>query len=507
VQVQQVHRLPALHDELRQLSGVLTRLRTRLGLERLAAFALRGLVVGAAAICGLSVAAWISGDRTLASPQTTLAGLATPVLIAVAVALGAWPSRRQTALTADRRLGLDERLGTAVELAERTHRSRAEPRRFDRLQILDAVAHARAAPRGWLALNRRTRTEALLALLAVVLALGSTFLPTVPRPSLARASDSSAQDLDAASAAAALDGSAITDAIPIEVDDSHVSAQPPQSADPNLASVVQQQQAQRSALDQLSAALAQISAGQPTADAIQRGDFAQATDQLSSLADDADQLSDAAKQQLAQALQQAANATAATDRQLADRERAASQALNRGTYQDQRQSLRSLADQIAASGARAAPSDQLAREVGQLQQQGSGQSIGQGQNGRGQSTQPGPGRGAQDPGPPAAGSQGQGDGSGQGGSGAGTGAGPDPLGDPSQRLLDASGQNVSVPTELGNGSGVRPPDGSEDQTGTNPSAGPRAVSEAVQAQQTGQVAPERNLVPGDQRPVVRGYFR
>ena len=26
-------------------------------------------------------------------------------------------------------------------------------------------------------------------------------------------------------------------------------------------------------------------------------------------------------------------------------------------------------------------------------------------------------------------------------------------------------------------------------------------------QQTGQVTPEQNLVPGDQRPVVRGYFR
>ena len=31
--------------------------------------------------------------------------------------------------------------------------------------------------------------------------------------------------------------------------------------------------------------------------------------------------------------------------------------------------------------------------------------------------------------------------------------------------------------------------------------------ELAQAQQTGQVAPEQNLVPGEQRPVVRGYFR
>jgi hypothetical protein len=60
---------------------------------------------------------------------------------------------------------------------------------------------------------------------------------------------------------------------------------------------------------------------------------------------------------------------------------------------------------------------------------------------------------------------------------------------------------------LGNGSGVRPPTGNEDQAGANPGISQRSVSEQVQAQQTGQVAPEQNLVPGDQRPVVRGYFR
>jgi hypothetical protein len=64
-----------------------------------------------------------------------------------------------------------------------------------------------------------------------------------------------------------------------------------------------------------------------------------------------------------------------------------------------------------------------------------------------------------------------------------------------------------VPLMLGNGAGVRPPDGSEDQTGNDPTAGARSVSEQVQAQQTGQVAPEQNLVPSEQRTVVRGYFQ
>jgi hypothetical protein len=64
-----------------------------------------------------------------------------------------------------------------------------------------------------------------------------------------------------------------------------------------------------------------------------------------------------------------------------------------------------------------------------------------------------------------------------------------------------------VPTKLGTGPGVRPLDGTEDQAGASPNAPPRGVSELVQSQQTGQVAPEQNLVPGEQRPVVQGYFR
>jgi hypothetical protein len=64
-----------------------------------------------------------------------------------------------------------------------------------------------------------------------------------------------------------------------------------------------------------------------------------------------------------------------------------------------------------------------------------------------------------------------------------------------------------VPTRLGSGPGVRPSDGTEDQVGADPSVGGRTVAELARAQQTGQVAPEQNLVPGEQRPVVRGYFR
>jgi hypothetical protein len=88
----------------------------------------------------------------------------------------------------------------------------------------------------------------------------------------------------------------------------------------------------------------------------------------------------------------------------------------------------------------------------------------------------------------------------------GTGTDGEALGNQSNRL-EAAGQSVQVPTKLGAGPGVRPTDGTEDQAGNDPTTGARNVSELVQAQQTGQVAPEQNLVPGEQRPVVRGYFR
>ena len=88
----------------------------------------------------------------------------------------------------------------------------------------------------------------------------------------------------------------------------------------------------------------------------------------------------------------------------------------------------------------------------------------------------------------------------------GTGTDPDVLGGQPSRL-DTAGQRVEVPTKLGPGPGVRPPDGTEDQTGTDPTLPARRVSELVQSQQTGQIAPEQNLVPGEQRPIVRGYFR
>jgi hypothetical protein len=492
VHAERVERLPTPRDEVSELLHVVGQLRFRLGLERALVFGLRGSIGSAVALSAISVAAWLMG----ATAWDSLPWLAAaPLLAALGLALVRWPSDRQTAIAADRRLVLEERLGTAVELA-----ARQPTGRFDRLQIQDAVTSAAAARNRWLAVDRRTRREAVLAAALLVLAAASLVLPSLPRPSLP-ANSQSAAFLELPTS------DTLERPSPPEAQDlPFAEAQPIQQsqADADLASRVQLEQAERDALDKLAQALGRISAGQPAADAIQRGDFSTAKNQLSTLGEEADQLSDAAKQELSRALQQASGTTAATDRQLADRERQAAQALSRSSYAEQRQALSNLADQVERSGARSVPADQLARDVGRLQQ-ASGQ---QGQGTQGQAAANAQQQGTAAGAAQAAGADGQGTQAAageQGGPGVGTGTAGDALGASSR--LDNAGQTVQVPTKLGTGPGVRPTDGTEDQTGNDPTAAPRNVSELVQAQQTGQVAPEQNLVPGEQRPVVRGYFR
>jgi hypothetical protein len=481
--VEQPEPLTVLQNDVGELVDVLSRLRWRLGLERILLFGVSGVIASAAAVIGLSSAAWLMSIANWFD-VVWITGL--PLLAAISLAVLRWPSSRQAALAADRRLVLAERLGTAVELASRWQagEARVEGGRFDRLQVRDAVARARAAPRTWLALDRSPKVQRQLFVATVLsaLAAASLELPGLPRPGLLLED----QEKTLAMVEVIPPEPALDHAVPL-ADRTLVDQQSVEQAhaDADLAARVQRAQDQRAALETLAQAVGRISAGQPAAEAIRRGDYQAARDQLANLAEEADQLSEAAKQELSRALLEAASATAATDRQLAERERQAAQALRRNTYADQRQALRNLADQIDKSGGRTPSADQLARDVGRLQQQ-AGAAVADGLARTDTTGADGAGR--------------------PGGPGAGTGANPDGLGDQTSRL-DTAGQRVEVPLKLGPGPGVRPADGSEDQTAIDPHAATRGVSELVQAQQTGHVAAEPNLVPGEQRPVVRGYFR
>jgi hypothetical protein len=501
VHSEQTQSLPGLQDDARgQLHRLLGRLQWQLGLERLALFAVRGTIANGLALIALSTIVWLtSSDVRL----VWLSGA--PLVASLALALVRWPSRQHTALMADRRLRLEERLATAFELVDTGYAGR-----FGRLQVRDAVARAQAAPSAWLAFEPRSRNEALLALTMLGAGVAALLLiPSLPRPVAPPPTEEAAGQLDRGVVDELTQGAPPGELPVLAAPSTDESPVTPAVAD--LASRVQQEQAERSALDKLAQALSSVSAGQSAAEAIQRGEFGAARDELQKLGEEADQLSQAAKQQLAQALEDASAATAQSDRALSDKERQASQALNRSTYTDQRQALRGLAEQVERSGARSVPRDELQRDLGQLQQQSGGaQSAAarRGQTSSGeQSDAASVGTGASDrPQASTAADAGGGDTGQQGGAGSGTGTSPDP-GSAQPSRLDTAGQRVEVPQKLSAGPGVRPPDGTEDQLSASPSVGGRSVSELAQAQQTGQVAPEQNLVPGEQRPVVRGYFR
>jgi hypothetical protein len=480
-------------DELRELLAVVARYRWRLGAEVVLRFVLRGLIVGAVLLTLLSIADWLF---ELGVQQVWLwSALLLPTLGALGLALALWPSERQAARVADHRLQLDERVGTAVELGRRAGHSG----RFDHLQLQDAIAQA-ARPRGHWSVDV-SRREVWVALAAAAIAALSLLLDNVPPPRFEQAAEAPTE-----AALVADERTVPPEVLDIPGLDSVTIGE--QTAEADLAPRVRQAQAEQEALDRLAQALGQVSAGQSAADAIQRGDFGDARSQLSALGEEADQLSDAAKKQLAQALQSAASASPA-DRQLADRERQAAVALSRNSYADQRNALRNLGEQVERSGARSVPAAQLARDAGRLQQQqqqgnnaGQGQGANQAPPASSIQAQQGAGEmsGAQGGMAPTGADAGE-----QGGVGAGTGT-SEGVGDPASRLAN-SGQLVEVPQKLGAGPGMRPTDGTEDQVGTDPSVTSRTAVEAAQTQQTGHVTPEQNLVPGDQRPVVRGYFR
>jgi hypothetical protein len=517
-------------DELtlvqRELFAVVRGFRWRLGRERVLVFALRGLIGAALLVAVLRLSAWAM-EAPLGEWSWALAGLAP--LLAIGLAVVRWPSAVQAARTADHHLDLAERLATAVEVSARVRAGAGG--RLDPLQLHDAVTTARAAPLHWPSLGRAHRQELLFGAAAAVLALASILVTGLPRPRIAGPDATAPLEADVATEPAR--------SVPIDLPDlatdtsaaTSGASTDDRTADEQLAQRVQQAQTLRQSLDRLANALGQVSAGQAAADAIQRGDYDSARDQVANLGEQADQLSPAAKQQLSQALQSAANQTASADRQLADRERQAAQSLARGYYNDERQSLRQLADQIQRSGQNGVSQSQLARDVGRLEQsrgagqqartstedqngqnQNSGQQGSQGSssptgtqasaNGKGSSSSDAQQTGA-DQGQAGLAAQGSGEGQ-QGGPGAGTGT-TDPLGDPSGRL-DASGERVDVPVKLGPGPGERPATGNEDQAGRPNNTSQGLAAEQAQHQDAGQVVPENNLVPGDQRPVIRGYF-
>src|ERR1051326_8194139 len=176
VQVLELERVPVLHDVVvRDLNRLIGGFRVRLGLERLATFAIRGVIASSCVMIGLAFALWLTNEVGV----VLLA--AAPLVAALLLGAVRWPSRRETALAVDRRFGLDERLATAVELTDGLQRSR-----FSTLQVRDTISRVQGTHGRWLVLDSRACNEAALALASLALAAAAlVVVPRLPRPTVA----------------------------------------------------------------------------------------------------------------------------------------------------------------------------------------------------------------------------------------------------------------------------------------------------------------------------------
>jgi hypothetical protein len=516
----------------------LRRYQASLWLESTLQQAVRGLCVGLAfALGGALVLAVQSGavDRG-ALLLLALGGLVVGLLLGLVRP----PSLTRSARTADTRLGLEARLGTAAELLNQVASGR-----FVGPQLTDA---SRAAVRpGWpmpFVLAWRELVLALVLALAVLGVLpfegaGGALLTGLPGqavesapsgPDRSQSPDAEALDSRVERQASGQAGQASSslralDELRRARESGRLDSEQARRELERLESALGQQAAearrQREPLDRLGRALGQVSAAEAAAESLQRGDFQQAAEQLNELARESDQLSKEARGQLAQSLRRAA-AESAANPALAERERRAAEALAGRDYASTESALRALGEQVAQAGQETASQAELGDAMRQLDQERA--TSGQPAAAAGERSAPFAGQtGAQ--GGPGGSQPGDVQGRGQAGQGGGQlepgdpdGATPaarpgdeqsaesGPLGSSAQRL-DVAGKQVEVPARPG-GAQDRGPEttrpGDQEQVVGDTQQTFESDRPASTVQAGGQA--ERSVVPGDQRQVVRDYF-
>ena len=535
-----------------ELSGI----RNRLWLERVLVIVVRCLAVGFAATAVGAAIAWMFGIRLTA--LYLIAPLALALGVAALVAVVCYPSAMQAALITDRRLQLDEQLATAAEMVQE---GMDGPVAY--AQVAAAAESATWAQEHWRGGPRIGRdllvTAALGFLTAGVLLLTGPEgrLLVGPRPNLPIdqpraeappiASPSPVAQKPQASKPeskpSAQNQQGATAGVQRAVDDvrrgrESGSMSPDEAArrlgqaENQLSRQTGQSQADRNSLDRLGQALDQVAAGRPAAEAIQRGDYEQASREIAQLGTESDQLSQQAKQELSQALRQAAQDSQQAAPELSQRERRAGDALAGKDYEAARQAMSDLADQVAMRGRNVIPQQEQARAWDQVNQerraqgqepsQGAqaqqggqqGQQQGQqgGQQGQQGGTAPQPDASGNGPGEGQQGEAGQGgaQGEGTGNSAAGEGEGSDPAAANEPQRLEVQGKPVEVDVRQNARPDRRPGDPSQNpdaQPSDDEEAGAVAESSSgAPGQITSSTPPESNFVPSGRRDVVREYF-
>jgi hypothetical protein len=287
-----------------------------------------------------AVLPWIAG--AIAIPGLLFAALARP-------------TRRQVALMLDRSFGLQERMATAIENLGKGVPADGERARLVYLQMADAanvVGDLRRFPVFAIRLPVR---EIVMAIVCALLFASLFFMrgvgggiPPVQAgavPPFTPASERMAKQPTTTAPTGA------------------------QADAPTVADV--QQRAERSNqarqdLDTLAKALNDHAVTNAAADAMERGDYSAAANELRDLAKDADKLSPSSREDLAQDLDKAASQMSNGSQQLADATRQAADGLRQGNQAAQ-DGMRNLGDAVEQTGGEVASQQELAQQMQQAQ--------------------------------------------------------------------------------------------------------------------------------------------
>jgi chemotaxis protein histidine kinase CheA len=350
-------------------------------------------VAAALGYTALLGALWrVTGWGSLAIVVGTGAGLvAVALMLVLAYALLRPRDLMATARHADRELGLDERLSTALEdsLLEpsnptSTVLSLRDAQLDDTVQAIASVAPERSLP---LTAERRHWLPALaLAGVVALVVLYPAGGPAVAQPQVDAQIAAEQQSIEALKLAVEAQPNAATDRelqeLLRELDELSADLQEGDlSREEALARLSEteeelrraldaQAQARREALDRMAEQLAQSEndAAKKAGEALKQGDTDRAAEELEKAAREAEQMTPEERRELAETLRQARDSAAPLDPELANRLNEAADALERGDSEAAEQALDNLSAQVDQTGEQLATQRQLEQALAQIQQ-------------------------------------------------------------------------------------------------------------------------------------------
>jgi len=338
-----------------QVAGTVDRLARRMWLQRAAHVLVRALWLAVAIGCAWLVLELTGGPALDVDRLAWIAGGL--VGLGFLFALLNRPNRRQVARMLDRSFGLQERVTTAVD-----NLGRAVPREGERasvvyLQVADA-ANAVASIRRQSAFALRPPVRELVLAVACGLLMAALYflrgvgddIPPVAAGSVPVFTPAVDRPPEPEPAVAAVDPGELA-----EVPTSEEVRERAQRSN----------QLQRD-LQELGQALADHPITREAAEAIQRGDYDAAANDLRDVSTSADQLSEAARQELAGDLEQAAAAMSPESSRLSGASQEAAEGLRQGEQAAQ-EGVRQLGDAVEETGSEVIPQQELAQQMQQAE--------------------------------------------------------------------------------------------------------------------------------------------